>query len=1115
MPSSTSSKYSNYTRFSNRANASNSGNLGNTVGKFSFAAPAPIPLSSLSTANTNSSNMTSTGSNTSATRGGAAAVAGARAAPVGTAPAPATGSVAAVAAPRAFGNSLLLPGQHLYVNPSTNSSKPTTIGSNTGVAPQARHGQAAADPRQQQSQSLEVKPGPLDRVITYAELESRPASQPPWMLIDTTVYDLDGFLDQHPGGRRALLQYINTDATVPFHKITGHRFLPTQRLLRERAIGRICPVEHAAREAAKLKNNANAAGNGSNSSNSNADGADDAEGGLVRRGLLTLIAREERMNCNSNSHNNDNYASTDGDTCNASPRGASDCDTLTLLFRVEGMVTVGSDVPANAVMDGYSDDASMGLLEGDQCHGGPSVVSTGGLTVQSLPRLPVPVFNAANANATNACSKQEPMNDNNVVTAAATNASAASGVDTTLAWFKGEEMPEFITKTLQEALLMCKARSTPVAASASPDDASAATAATSVPTVSELYGPVTPVKLKIPTGKHVRLFTSVLTSRRTRAATLTSPDGNVSDSNANGDRNALNEGAISCACDIYEDTVEMTSRAYTPVCDFDGKYLLFVIKRYLPSRKSATKALSSNTNPNCDITSVMTANFSNLQSQSHLQSQSFQSQQPQSQVPPAARTVSSSLHALPLGATVFCSLAPLGSYTPTAVITGRYARIVCLAAGTGVAPLYALAARVVNNRFRKPGALVFVSGQRHWGRVAAPASGSAGGSANSSRGDGNCGNSGKGTVSSSSGASGEATVLGTDLALLSLCQCDDCRARNTAKIQLQQQQQQDQEYEQGQTAVLSSGVRVRAVTSDGISDSNNNDGLCASTVCSRDGPPYRFLPSTYITSTAAADVPAPALPPGLQSTMRLKTSNTSSVCASVLNANPCAMVDINADTSTVMRDRASSRGNASASCIASDWAAELKCKASFAKLWLLHMISRPAQPLSQSGSNAGAGYIDLSKGAPFPFDSPRASALHGRVTPALVRALFAALNIAPAPTANSTTTSGTGTDVRCSDTASFSQTVEGETDRLYNHTNCWLHRLRASLNLSPNRGDANAPASASAAISASTSASAVVKPGEGTLVLICGPDAFAQEMEATVRAMGFAPENPNRTLFKF
>lgn len=43
-----------------------------------------------------------------------------------------------------------------------------------------------------------------------------------WIIIDGNVYNVTKFLEEHPGGRKALLNYGGKDASISFHKIKKH-----------------------------------------------------------------------------------------------------------------------------------------------------------------------------------------------------------------------------------------------------------------------------------------------------------------------------------------------------------------------------------------------------------------------------------------------------------------------------------------------------------------------------------------------------------------------------------------------------------------------------------------------------------------------------------------------------------------------------------------------------------------------------------------------------------------------------------------------------------------------------------------------------------------------------
>jgi hypothetical protein len=633
-----------------------------------------------------------------------------------------------------------------------------------------------------------------------------------------------GFLDSHPGGRRVLLQYANTDASKPFHKITGHRFEPTQRMLQELQIGVIAPAELAARAAA-----AAAAADAAL-----APSAPEGDG-RVQRFLLQLAAREERWG-----------------------------DTATLLFQVLGTVTVAEDAPPNAPADGGAD---AGTEDADG-------------SLNSLPPLFFPAAADSNASVRGAYTP--------AVAAALTAAGIRAGL-------------------------------TPSTAPAATD--------TAVPTAQALYGPVTPARLKVSTGRHVRLATLVEHSRLVTAdsaadsAATATANTAATEPTAMADSDAVPAAAVDpCGASLVRRTaVETASRAYTPLADFDGRYLLFAIKRY-----------------------------------------------------GSAGAVSAALHALPLGATVFAS-APAGSFSTTPLVSGRYGRVVCVGAGTGVAPLLQVAARVVGNRFRRPSVL-FISAQR----------------------------------------SAVDAVAAGDLVQLSRCQCDACRARGAA-IRAAASADRQPDATAGETA-----AEAEAEAGAGKVAPLSNSSTARVPLCSRDNPAFRVAAAGFAGSTAQLQS-VPALLPG--------------------------PVSADADVAAT---------------------ADLGCRSSVARLWLLHLLSR------ESGSaGAAAGSVT---GADLASASPRSTAEAGRLTPRLLRHLLSLLGLVPAP-------APAQGSISAAEAVTENAIAQGQ----------WAARVREAF------GGGSVAAAAK----------------ESTLLLVCGPDAFSAEVEATARAAGFAPENPSRTLFRF
>ncbi len=53
----------------------------------------------------------------------------------------------------------------------------------------------------------------VNEKITQTDLATHNGEASCWIQIDQSVYDVTNFLDKHPGGREALLQFCGTDAT--------------------------------------------------------------------------------------------------------------------------------------------------------------------------------------------------------------------------------------------------------------------------------------------------------------------------------------------------------------------------------------------------------------------------------------------------------------------------------------------------------------------------------------------------------------------------------------------------------------------------------------------------------------------------------------------------------------------------------------------------------------------------------------------------------------------------------------------------------------------------------------------------------------------------------------
>ncbi|XP_062997533.1 cytochrome b5 [Elgaria multicarinata webbii] len=77
--------------------------------------------------------------------------------------------------------------------------------------------------------------------FTLAEVAKRNTNKETWLVIRGRVYDVTGFLDEHPGGEEVLLEQAGKDATESFDDV-GHSE-DAQDMLRQYLIGEVHPCD--------------------------------------------------------------------------------------------------------------------------------------------------------------------------------------------------------------------------------------------------------------------------------------------------------------------------------------------------------------------------------------------------------------------------------------------------------------------------------------------------------------------------------------------------------------------------------------------------------------------------------------------------------------------------------------------------------------------------------------------------------------------------------------------------------------------------------------------------------------------------------------------------------
>ena len=73
----------------------------------------------------------------------------------------------------------------------------------------------------QPAKSISPSQTPSKIILTMAEIAKHNSASDCWLLISGKVYDVTGYIDSHPGGRRAIISTCGTDATVAFETKDG------------------------------------------------------------------------------------------------------------------------------------------------------------------------------------------------------------------------------------------------------------------------------------------------------------------------------------------------------------------------------------------------------------------------------------------------------------------------------------------------------------------------------------------------------------------------------------------------------------------------------------------------------------------------------------------------------------------------------------------------------------------------------------------------------------------------------------------------------------------------------------------------------------------------------
>lgn len=75
--------------------------------------------------------------------------------------------------------------------------------------------------------------------FTLAEVAKRSTDEEAWLVIHDRVYDVTGFLNEHPGGDKVLLEQAGRDATENFEDV-GHS-VDAKEMLKQYLIGEVHP----------------------------------------------------------------------------------------------------------------------------------------------------------------------------------------------------------------------------------------------------------------------------------------------------------------------------------------------------------------------------------------------------------------------------------------------------------------------------------------------------------------------------------------------------------------------------------------------------------------------------------------------------------------------------------------------------------------------------------------------------------------------------------------------------------------------------------------------------------------------------------------------------------
>lgn len=65
----------------------------------------------------------------------------------------------------------------------------------------------------------------MSKEFTLQEIAKHNKESDCWVIIDGNVYDLTSFLDQHPGGKKAIMTFAGKDATEEFDMLHDRKVI--------------------------------------------------------------------------------------------------------------------------------------------------------------------------------------------------------------------------------------------------------------------------------------------------------------------------------------------------------------------------------------------------------------------------------------------------------------------------------------------------------------------------------------------------------------------------------------------------------------------------------------------------------------------------------------------------------------------------------------------------------------------------------------------------------------------------------------------------------------------------------------------------------------------------